>query len=103
MGGCNSQLAYCRLLVDVKFSKTQKSGCVNLEGPRFSPGRFPRSAPEIQRRENATRRLSMGVIPSCPPAAITTNCLPFTSYVIGTERALVGRLPRHSSLPVSTS
>src|SRR5436190_15577643 len=38
-----------------------------------------------------------------PPAAITTNCRPPTSYVIGVARAPAGRSAFHSSRPVSMS
>src|ERR1700730_4510541 len=40
----------------------------------------------------------------CPPAEITTYCLPFgPRNVIGVDRALVGSVPFHSSFPLVTS
>src|SRR2546430_9497815 len=38
-----------------------------------------------------------------PPAAMTTNCLPPASYVIGVARAPAGKSAFHSSRPVSVS
>src|ERR1700733_12763852 len=40
---------------------------------------------------------------ACPPAAITTYCLPLISYVIGVACPLNGKGTFHNSLPVSTS
>src|SRR5229473_800382 len=73
-----------------------------LDVPPVSSARD--EAESIYGMENTTIRLSIFVsVPSWPPADMATNCFPLTSYVIGTERALVGSGPRHKSLPVSTS
>src|SRR6516225_7568306 len=55
---------------------------------------------------NATSA-SPSLVPSlpCPPAAITTNCLPSgrSRYVIGSAWPLAGSRPFHNSAPVSLS
>ena len=87
------------------------------------PGtRTPRSLPvglvqQVLRQGRCRTRVSYGSanatsaspsrVPSlpCPPAAITTNCLPSgrSRYVIGSAWPPAGNRPFHNSAPVSTS